>query len=65
MGTHIRNVIGTVHALDGESLLTPQVLDQIVGAVVAALDDKTLRERRAKDDTRVGGGHGDQQDGPA
>lgn len=53
MATHIKNVTGTIHALDGESLLTPQTLDQIVQAVVAALDDRKLRERRAKDDTSV------------
>lgn len=62
MATHIRNVTGTVHALDGESLLTPQVLEQIVSAVVAALDDKSLRERRAKEDTRVSGGESQHQD---
>jgi hypothetical protein len=65
VATHIRNATGTIHAIDGESLLTPQTLDQIVQAVVAALDDKKLRERRAKDDTTVADSGAQAQDGAA
>ena len=61
MGTHVKNVTGTIHALDGESLLTPQILEQIVQAVMSALDDKALQDRRAKTDTSVTSGVAQEQ----
>lgn len=55
---HIRNAIGTVRAVDGEALLAPETLEQIVQAVLAAVDDRQLRDRRARADTRVAGSGG-------
>jgi hypothetical protein len=51
----IRSVTGNVTALGGDALLTPEVLERIVAAVMAALDDRRLRERRAHADVRVNG----------
>jgi len=53
---HIQNAIGTVKAVDGESLLGPQALDQIVQAVLLAVDEHQLREKRSRSDTSVTAG---------
>jgi hypothetical protein len=53
---HIQNAIGTVKAIDGESLLTPQTLAQIVQAVLLAVDERQLRDKRSKSDTSVTAG---------
>jgi hypothetical protein len=53
---HIANATGTVKAIDGESLLTPQALDQIVQAVLLAVDERQLRDKRSKSDTSVTAG---------
>lgn len=59
---HIRNAIGTVRAVDGEGLLAPETLEQIVQAVLAAVDDRQLRDRRASADTRVAAASGGEED---
>jgi hypothetical protein len=56
MDVRIQNVTGTVSAVSGDSLLTPAVLEHIVTAVLAALKEQHLRDRRARSDTRVGAG---------
>jgi hypothetical protein len=53
MDVRIQNVTGTVTAVGGEALLSPAVMQRIVTAVMAALEEKQLRERRARSDTRV------------
>jgi hypothetical protein len=56
MDFNIGKVTGTVHAVDGESLLSPHTLEQIVRAVLRALEDGQLHQRRAQSDTRVTAG---------
>jgi hypothetical protein len=53
MDVRIQNVTGTVTAVGGDALLSPAVLARVVSAVMAALEEKTLRERRARSDTKV------------
>jgi hypothetical protein len=53
MDVRIQNVTGTVHAVSGDALLSPAVLERILAAVLAALDEQRLRERRLRSDTRV------------
>ena len=50
---HIQNAIGTVKAMDGDALLSPQTLEQIVRAVLAAFDERQLRDKRSKSDTSI------------
>lgn len=53
---HIQNAIGTVKAMDGDALLSPQTLEQIVQAVLVAVDERQLRDKRSKSDTTVTSG---------
>jgi hypothetical protein len=53
MDVRIQSVTGTVHAVGGDALLSPAVLERIVATVLAALDEQKLRERRLRADTRV------------
>ncbi len=50
---HIQNAIGTVKAMDADAPLSPQALEQIVQAVLAAFDERQLRDKRSKSDTTV------------
>jgi hypothetical protein len=56
MDVHIKNVVGHVRAIDGESLLSPQTMEQIVRAVLSAIDERELRTQRAQADTKVTSG---------
>jgi hypothetical protein len=56
MDIHIQTAIGTVKAVDGDSLLSPQCLDRIVNAVLDAIEERQLRRERSKADTRVTSG---------
>jgi hypothetical protein len=58
MDVRIQNVTGTVTAVGSDALLTPTVLGRIVTAVLAALEEQKLRERRARSDTKVDAGCG-------
>jgi hypothetical protein len=53
---HIQNAVGTVKAMDGDALLSPQTLEQIVQAVLVAVDERQLRDKRSKSDTSVTSG---------
>lgn len=61
MDVRIQNVTGTVSAVSGDSLLTPTVLERIVTAVLAALQEQQLRDRRAHSDTCVTAGEPEDQ----
>ncbi len=56
MDVHIQEVVGTVRAVSDDSLLSPQLLERIVAAVLSCVDERQLRERRAKADTDVSSG---------
>lgn len=53
MQVHINEVVSRVRAVDGESLLTRDVLQRIVAAVVDALDEKRASESARKRDTQI------------
>jgi hypothetical protein len=59
---HIKNAIGTVKAIDGDSLLSPQTLERIVNAVLSAVDERQLRRERSKADTSVTSGVASEQE---
>ena len=53
MNVHVRDVVARMQVIDGDSLLTPQVLARIVAAVKQALEACDDDERSRKRDTRV------------
>jgi hypothetical protein len=56
---HIREVVGTVRMVDGESLLTAPMLERIVDAVMRALAADRQDEDRRHRDTSIGSCNGD------
>jgi hypothetical protein len=56
MGVEIGDVSSTVRAVDGDALLSPRVLAQIVAAVARALHDGGEDEKRAAAERRITGG---------
>ena len=62
MDVHIENAIGTVKAVDNDSLLSPQCLERIICAVLNALDERQLRNDRSNADTSVTAGVASEQE---
>jgi hypothetical protein len=62
MNIHIENAIGTVKAIDGDSLLSPQTLERIICAVLNAMDERQLRKDRTTADTSVTAGVASEQE---
>jgi hypothetical protein len=56
----IEEVVSTVRAVDGTSLLHPATLGRIVQAVLSAVDAKNDREERRKRDAKIGDDDGRQ-----
>ncbi len=50
---HIGTIDSEVRAVDDRSLLSPDVLDRVVGEVVRALDARRLGEARRDDDAQL------------
>jgi hypothetical protein len=64
MEARVREASVTMSALDGESLLSPQLMARVVSAVLAALAAQREGEASRRRDTRVGadcgcGGNGE------
>lgn len=53
MDVHIGEMTSNVRAVDGQSLLAPEVLDQIVRVTLARLRDEQGRAKRGNDDTTL------------
>jgi hypothetical protein len=53
MDTHIGNVNSTIRAVDGDSLLSPAVMQRIIQAVLQAVEEQTARQRRIDAERRV------------
>ena len=51
----VREAAVTMSAVDGESLLTPQLLARVVAAVAAALQAQQGAEANRRRDARIGG----------
>lgn len=54
MATRVRKVNATMRVIDGESLLSPQLMDRIVAAVMEAMDASHDDERSRRRDTKIG-----------
>ena len=55
MAVHVRNLTLKARMMDGDALLSPSLLDQIVGAVIEELDAREVDDRSRADDTKIGG----------
>ena len=54
MTTRVRKVNATMRVVDGDSLLSPQLMDRIVSAVLEAMDASHDDERSRRRDTKIG-----------
>jgi hypothetical protein len=63
MNVEIQEVTSTVRAVDSQSLLSPQILERIVSAVVQAIRDGGERDERAAAERRITGGVNDEREG--
>ena len=53
MDMHIGEVNSTVRATDADALLSPQVLERIVRAVLERMHEEHAHERRVNDERRL------------
>ena len=56
MEVEIGNIVSTVRAVDGDSLLTPQTFEKIMRAVLQALDDQEEHRKRVRAERRISSG---------
>lgn len=56
MTAHVKSLVASMSVVDGDALLSPQLLDRIVTAVLQALEAQKTDEHSRKRDTRIGGG---------
>jgi len=56
MRVEIGEVNSTVHALDGDALLSPRVLERIVAAVTRSLAENERSDKLAKSERSITGG---------
>jgi hypothetical protein len=54
MAVRVHKMNATMRVVDGDSLLTAQVLDRIIEAVTEAMDSQHEDERSLRRDTRIG-----------
>jgi len=50
----IDEIAATVRTVDSSSMLDPKLVRKLVKAVLAGSDDRAARERRRRDDSRIG-----------
>jgi hypothetical protein len=50
----VDEVVATVRTVDSTSLLDPKLVRRLVQAVLAGADERQSRERRRRDDSRIG-----------
>jgi len=55
MDVHIADVVSTVRAVDNEALLSPQVMEQIVRAVLRAVEENEAHRTRVQQEQRIAG----------
>lgn len=56
MEVNIDELVSNVHAVDGDTLLTPQVMRRIVQAVMTAMEQQQLHQQRTAAEQRVTSG---------
>ncbi len=53
---NVEEVASRVHVTDGDALLSPATLRTIVNAVVQAMEERELHQRRVRAEQCIGGG---------
>lgn len=53
MEVHINDIVSTVRAVDGDSLLTSHVLEKIVRLVLQAANDQEAHRQRVRAEQRI------------
>lgn len=53
MDIDIGEIASSVRAVEGSSLLSPEVMERIVRAVVQAVDEKQARDERVRAERRI------------
>ena len=56
MPVNIQEIVSTVRAVDGDALVSPQVLGRIVEGVLQAVEARERHDERVRADTRVTAG---------
>jgi hypothetical protein len=56
MEVHIADLVSTVRAVDGETLLAPQTLHKIVQVVLEAVNEQEAHRKRVLAEQRITGG---------
>ncbi len=56
MEVHIGDIVSTVRAVDGDSLLTPQTLSKIVQVVLEAVREQEEHHKRVRAEQRISSG---------
>jgi hypothetical protein len=56
MEVHIGDIVSTVRAVDGDSLLTPQTLSKIVQVVLEAVREQEEHHKRVCAEQRISSG---------
>jgi hypothetical protein len=62
MDVQIGEITTTIKAVDGTTLIAPEVLRQIVSAVLGAVEDRQAHEERVRAERRVTGGVSQERD---
>ena len=60
MEVHIQNIVSHIRAVDSDSLLTPQILQRIVSAVLQAVEEREDHRMRVSSEMRHSGGARDE-----
>jgi hypothetical protein len=56
MEVNIEEIVSTVHAVDGNSLLEPRTLRSIVSAVMRAVEERESHGQRVRAEQRISAG---------
>ncbi len=62
MEVNINDVVSTVRAVDGDSLLAPQTMEKIVRAVLVAMNERESHRARVRAEQRISGGVREEQE---
>jgi hypothetical protein len=50
----VDEIVATVRTVDGNALLDPKLVRRLVQAVLTGADERKTRERRRREDSRIG-----------
>jgi hypothetical protein len=56
MEVEINKLSSTVHAIDGDSLLSPKTMERIVSVVLQAVDERDSHRQRVRAEQRITSG---------